>query len=131
MKDFKKITIEELGKVLEEAWCKETSSDPENWTPENPAYGQCAVTALVVQDYFGGKIVHADVIVNGKSVSHYFNKINNEEIDFTRKQFPSEAIIPSGKVYKRTRDYILSYPDTIKRYEILKERVDFEINSSS
>ncbi|MCD6215824.1 MAG: hypothetical protein J7J92_01975 [Candidatus Aenigmarchaeota archaeon] len=130
MKNFKKITIEDLGKVLEDAWCKETSYDPENWTPENPAYGQCAVTTLVVQDYFGGEIVHADVIVNGKSVSHYFNKINNEEIDFTRKQFPSDAIITKT----RTGDYrchILANPNTKKRYEILKERVDFEINSSS
>jgi hypothetical protein len=118
--------IDKLKEILRKAWSKETSADPENWSNENPAYGQCAVTALIVNDIFGGKIVWAEVDVNGKKVSHYFNVVEGEEIDLTREQFPKGTIVPKGvdktKGFPSTRDYILSYESTRKRYEILKKR---------
>ena len=49
--------VADLQKLLQKAWSKETSFEPDNWTPENPAWGQYAVTALVVQDFFGGEII--------------------------------------------------------------------------
>ena len=51
--------ISELEKAVKQAWGKETSSDPDNWSIENPAWGQCAVTSLVINDYLGGKLVWA------------------------------------------------------------------------
>ena len=48
--------VADLQKLLQKAWSKETSFEPDNWTPENPAWGQYAVTALVVQDFFGGEL---------------------------------------------------------------------------
>ncbi len=50
MDDVKKKQIYE---ALIRSWSIETSS---KWTIENPAKGQCGVTALVVQDICGGKI---------------------------------------------------------------------------
>jgi hypothetical protein len=119
----------DLEKVLENSWSKFTSSDPFKWSKNNIAYGQCAVTSLVVQDYFGGEIVWANAILPDKSeISHYFNKINGTEEDFTRKQFPDGTIIPEGipktKEFKTTRLYILSYPSTKSRYETLKRNVE-------
>lgn len=122
------ITENELESALNKSWTRESSSDPENWTPDNPAWGQCAVTSLVVNDYLGGEIVWANAVLpDGREISHYFNKIDEKEEDFTRLQFPDGTIIPHGipktKEYSSTRDYVLSYPVTQQRYELLKQRV--------
>ncbi|RME51992.1 hypothetical protein D6783_06180 [Candidatus Woesearchaeota archaeon] len=123
------MTVEsELEVALKNSWSRETSSDPEHWTPDNPAWGQCAVTALVVNDYLGGEIVRADAILpDGRWVPHYFNRIENVERDFTRSQFPEGTTIPQGvpklKGFSSTREYVLSNPMTRQRYEVLKQRV--------
>lgn len=119
----------ELEQLLKQAWTRETSSDPARWTPENPAWGQCAVTALVVHDYLGGRLLWASArLPDGQEISHYFNETTqNEIIDVTRHQFPSGTIIPEGKDKKKefatTRDYVLSYALTAQRYTALKEHL--------
>lgn len=52
-----------LEQALQASWCKETSSNP-LWNLRNPAKGQCAVTALVVQDYPEGEIVWTEAILS-------------------------------------------------------------------
>jgi hypothetical protein len=119
-----------LEYMLGTAWSKETSSDPDNWTPENPSWGQCAVTALVVQDQFGGELRWAEAqLPDGGTVSHYFNKLvadasgEEQEVDLTRQQFPEGTIVgegvPKPKEFSSTREYVLSYPVTRERYERL------------
>jgi len=117
-----------LEEAIQKSWSKETSSDPENWNDNNPAWGQCAVTALIVNDYLGGKVVWAEAkLADGRAISHYFNGIEDIEIDLTRKQFPEGIIIPRGvekkKQFPTTRDYILSFPATQQRYHILSQKV--------
>ena len=125
------INIDHLEKILEKCWTEETSLDSENWIPENPSWGQCAVTACIVNDYFGGKIVWTNVNMNGQDISHYFNNIEGKEIDLTRKQFPPGTTVLPGidktKNFPTTRDYVLSYEKTLARYRILKARVDEQI----
>lgn len=121
--------ISELEDAIRKSWSKETSSDTVNWSDDNSAWGQCAVTALIVNDYLGGEIVWAEAkLPDGKGISHYFNHIEEKEVDLTRRQFPEGTVISSGvekkKQYASTRDYILSFPATQQRYEVLKERVD-------
>ncbi len=122
------ISESELELTLKNSWTRESSSDPENWTSDNPAWGQCAVTSLIVNDYLGGEIVWANAILpDGRGISHYFNKINGLEKDFTRTQFPTGTTIPLGipktKEFSSTREYILSYATTQQRYELLKHRI--------
>ena len=117
--------VADLQKKLRKAWSAATSSDPDIWSPENPAWGQCAVTACAVQDIFGGDIVWSEAALpDGRKISHYFNRINNLEIDFTRDQFPDGTQIPAGqpktKGHPSTRDYVLSFPATQNRYVELK-----------
>lgn len=55
--------------------------------------------------------------------SHYWNKIEGVEIDFTSEQFPDISYKDlSGEV--RTRDSVLDHPDTVRRYKLLKSRLD-------
>ncbi len=99
------------------AWCSATSADPEHWTEDNPALGQCAVTALIVQDRFGGILVRAE----NEGVSHYWNRLaGGIEVDLTRSQF--ETWNPGAEL-ERDRDYVLSFPATLRRYELLKARL--------
>jgi hypothetical protein len=80
------VKLSDLEKAIRESWDAKTSSYPEDWNEDNPAYGQCAVTALVVNDYLGGEIVNANVpLPSGKYESHYFNLVDGKEIDLTRE----------------------------------------------
>ena len=46
----------ELFAVLEQCWAKDTAypSCQEEWVANDPSYGQCAITATLVYDMFGG-----------------------------------------------------------------------------
>jgi len=118
--------IDLIETAVNKAWMAETSSDPDNWTRENPAWGQCAVTAVAVNYYRGGKIIWSEALLpDGRKISHYFNILKNgSEVDFTRSQFPEGTVIPPGvdktKGFPTTKDYILSNEMTRKRYQILK-----------
>lgn len=99
-------------------WTEKTSIDPDNWSENNPAWGQCVITALIIQDIYGGELLRATV---NNGISHYWNRLpNGKEIDLTRIQF-NEFKIDSEPIV-RDREYVLSFPDTKERYELLKER---------
>ena len=111
--------LEQLHAFLKMAWRAETSADSENWSEENPAWGQCAVTALIVQDEWGGELLRTEALLpDGRKISHYFNRVAGVVVDFTRGQFPE------GTKYEeeilREREYVLSYPETQRRYELLR-----------
>lgn len=83
------ISIELLNQALERAWNPATGADPEHWSPDNSAWGQCAVTALVVQDYFGGELLRVQASGLGFNWGHYFNRLpSGLVVDFTHRQFP-------------------------------------------
>jgi hypothetical protein len=104
-----------LFAAIRHAWAADTSIDSE-WSVTCPARGQCAVTALVIQDYLGGQLIRAEV----EGVSHYWNRVKGGEVDLTRDQFTQ--FVPTA-VAIRSRRYVLAFPDTIRRYKTLKERV--------
>jgi len=123
------MTIDELEKILKKSWSKETSYFPDGWSETNPVWGQCAVSALIVNNHFGGEIVWAEAVLpDGRKISHYFNLIDGREVDLTRSQFPPETRIPAGVEKKETftsvRECLLSDGNFKKRYEILKKKVE-------
>ena len=61
-------SLSALEEAIRSAWDRETSDDPDQWSAENPARGQCAVTALLVRALLGGDILIANVLRNGKRV---------------------------------------------------------------
>jgi hypothetical protein len=108
--------ISELKQLLTLSWNKETCSKGlrDGWNNENPSLGQCAITALIVNDFFGGKIMRC----MASTGSHYYNLIDNKIVDLTIEQFLGE--IPDyDNGEERTREYLLSNEDTKKRYEQL------------
>jgi hypothetical protein len=108
-----------LARDVESAWAADTSTEPERWSATNPAWGQCAVTALVIQDALGGDLLRARV----DGVSHYWNRLpSGEQVDLTRRQFLDGGRLESPPEL-RTREYVLSFPDTGHRYARLRERL--------
>jgi Domain of unknown function (DUF4338) len=82
----------------------------------NPAWGQCAVTALIVQDAFGGELLRSTI----GGIAHYWNRLDDgSEIDLTRIQFGPNAYCERPAAL-RSRDYVLSFPETKRRYEHLR-----------
>jgi hypothetical protein len=81
--------------------------------------GQCAVSALVVQDFLGGCLLRC--VVNGRS--HYLNRLpSGEEVDLTIEQFGPWPV--QGPATERRREYVLSFGETAGRYRLLRRRVD-------
>lgn len=73
-----------LISAFQKSWSLKSSS---KWTENNPALGQCGVTALVAQDHLGGKIVKTKVVKPAVELWHFYNLINNQPVDFTSSQF--------------------------------------------
>lgn len=66
--------------ALRQAWSMETAVQ---WKPDNPALGQCNVTAAVIHDLFGGEVLRTWL----SDVWHYYNRINGQRYDLTDNQF--------------------------------------------
>ena len=69
-----------VREALENAWSLETAKQ---WSSENPANGQCNVTAAVIHDLYGGEILRTRY----PTVWHYYNRLNGKRVDLTDSQF--------------------------------------------
>jgi hypothetical protein len=107
---------------LRKAWCADTAhpSYQKDWSENNPSYGQCCVTALAMQDLYGGHIYECKV--SGKR--HYVNITPEGYLhDFTAAQFGDGQLVYSD-MKLRTRESLLKNKDVKARYELLKARLD-------
>lgn len=113
------VTIDKLKEAFKACWGADTAKG--EWLATVPSLNQCAVTALVVQDYLGGDLLRCKL---NDGDSHYWNLLPDAtEIDFTEDQFLYTHQQDIGEIIVRDRYYVLSFPDTKARYEILRERV--------
>jgi hypothetical protein len=76
-------------RAIRASWVLATSSDPERWSLDNPAIGQCEVSSYVAREYLGGNLVLARVLIDGEEAEHhYWNRLDSgEDIDLTIEQF--------------------------------------------
>lgn len=73
---------ERVRSALASSWSPQTAIQ---WRPDNPALGQCNVTALLVNELFGGRILKT----RQQESVHYYNEIDGRRYDFTGIQFNS------------------------------------------
>ncbi len=128
--DNKINSLDELFELLLDVWCKETaypSCQHDYIHDEDPTYGQCAITATLVYDMFGGTIHKIRVDGGG---THYFNKINGHYIDLTSDQFDLYDIPleyePNEEI---PREYCGKNADTLKRFNLMIERLNKKLNN--
>lgn len=116
-------TLGDLYSVLRECWSSDTAypSCQAEWIPEDPSYGQCAVTAMLVHDMFGGTIHKIRVDGGG---THYFNKLEGHYIDLTREQFDLYNIpVEYEPNQEIPREYCGKNPNTQQRFKQLIKNV--------
>ena len=71
---------DEVQTALLKSWSRSTARQ---WTPDNPAAGQCNVTALLVHELFGGDLLKTPLPAG----DHFYNRIAGRRYDFTGSQF--------------------------------------------
>ncbi|PED55927.1 hypothetical protein COD75_25130 [Bacillus anthracis] len=109
----------QIYEALIRSWSIETSS---KWTIENPAKGQCGVTALVVQDIYRGEIKKTKV----REAWHFYNFIDGQRFDFTEVQFNEKLDYMDVESNREE-----AFADTNEtQYSILKEKLMKEFKLS-
>lgn len=85
-----KPTLLDLRWALEQSWSRETTYCTLKFRKRKAAEGQCLVSSLVIQDYFGGELKYGEVKCpkDEDTVGHYWLRINDVDVDFTWHQFP-------------------------------------------
>lgn len=117
-------TLNDLFGALLNCWERKTAypaSQADYDKLNDPTYGQCAITATIVHDLFGGTIHKIRVSGGG---THYFNKIEGHYIDLARDQFdlynipvdyePNEVV---------NREYCNKNANTLERYTLLVDNL--------
>jgi hypothetical protein len=58
------ITRDDIEAAVRAAWARDTCDpvDVDDWSPANPARGQCGTTALTIKDLPGGDLLVAEVL---------------------------------------------------------------------
>lgn len=118
--------LPELERALHAAWSADTCSPDDleraGWSGDNPAWGHCDITALVVNDLFGGALVVGEVHLRGEQQGfHWWNRLpDGSEVDLTRSQFRDGQTISAARVVVRPRGRPLRRD---AEYRLLRGRV--------
>jgi hypothetical protein len=122
------VTLVELEEAIRSSWGRDTTEEPDVWSEDNPGWGNCVVTALVVRDYLGGDVVVSGVVRDGARVDrHAFNRLpGGLFVDLSRDQFRHGEQFEAPEVVDR---FLSS--TTPERYEILAARVREKLNIPS
>ena len=110
-----------VAEALRVCWAADTCSPDDleraGWSTANPAWGHCDITALIVNDLFGGDLMLGEVQHAGEQQGyHWWNRLGDgSEIDLTREQFRlGQAITgarvvvrPPGRLRRRWEEYLL------------------------
>ena len=111
------MNIDTFQKIVYSLYSKELcyAKSSHLWNKDNPCIGMCAITSLLVHEYFGYEI--GKIKVDG--ISHYFNLCNGDIIDLTKNQF-NHSISYSNYQVVNSED-LLKDDDTSRRYLLLKQ----------
>lgn len=118
--------LTQIEEAVRGCWSIDTCDpvDQADWSPAEPARGQCAVTALVLQDLLGGELLLAEVrhADGSRQGVHYWNRLaGGSEVDLTRSQFDRGEIVGEPKVVPRPED--VTSGRMAARYRLLADRV--------
>lgn len=127
---YKKINnLNDLFEMLLICWDKDTAHPNvrnKYMQDNNPTYGQSEITAVIVNEIFGGTI-HKIELKDGNI--HFFNIISNHYIDLTRDQFDVKGI---NILYEPNEiieaGYCKKDEDFLARYTKLKNNIEKIIN---
>jgi hypothetical protein len=97
-------TLQQIEEVIRASFALDTCSpdDLNEWSEQNRSRGHCAVTTLVLHDFFGGELVCAEVHAHGERFGyHWWNRLGGFDLDLTRDQFVEHEIVGDPWVTER------------------------------
>ncbi|MFI8850654.1 hypothetical protein ACIGW3_10785 [Streptomyces sp. NPDC053499] len=119
--------LDRIEGALRASWGADTCAPDDleraGWSPANPAWGQCDVTALVVHDLLGGELMCGEVYAEsgGRQGFHWWNRLpDGSEIDLTRDQFRAGQVVMEGVSVPRPMGHSLR---RAAEYTLLRTRV--------
>lgn len=129
--DGKIQSLDQLFGILLNVWQKDTAypSCQQEYDHENdPTFGQCAITAVLVHDLFGGSIRK----IRTGGGTHYFNVLNGNTVDLTSDQFTLYGIpLDYSEGTEVPPEYCGTSPATNKRLNLLRNRVETAVSSKN
>ncbi len=129
-------SLEKVIKALHKSWANDTCYKESYYSVENPARGQCVVSSLVMQKYFGGELLRYKVTGDGIDESHYCNTFDDGTlIDVTDSQYTQPMTLKVALVDLRghvtVREKLLADEHRLHRYELLLCRVEAYLNANN
>ncbi len=118
-------SLEELYDVLSDGiWRAETCAPRmrDKWNSGNKTYGQCSITAFLIQDIFGGEVYG---ILRPDGNYHCYNVIDGRQFDLTIEQFGDEASsLVFDDRYPQSREVHFAKQEKYERYLLLKKLLE-------
>ena len=110
-----------LYDLLLTVWCADTCAPRmrAEWSPDNPTWGQCSITAFLAQDIFGGQVF--GVPLEDGNV-HCFNRVGDCEFDLTSEQF-GNVTLDYANATEQFREIHFAKTEKKLRYESLKAQL--------
>ena len=115
------LTPRDYYDLLSKCWCADTCAPRmrAEWTQENRTYGQCSITAFLIQDIYGGKVYG---IPNDDGSFHCFNDVDGCVFDLTSEQF-GDRKLNYDNCSEQKREVHFAKAEKLQRYEMLKARL--------
>jgi len=119
-------TLAAIDQALHASWAADTCSpdDVERapWQPDNPAWGHCDITALVVNDLFGGDLIVGEVHDGAERAGHHWWNLlpSGLELDLTREQFRRGQSVGAARTVRRPPGPL---PRRGAEYALLRKRL--------
>ncbi|MBQ1544961.1 MAG: hypothetical protein IIZ60_04280 [Clostridia bacterium] len=115
-------TPRQLYDILMTLWQADTCAPRmrDVWPDRHPSWGQCSITAFLVQDIYGGKVL--GVPRDGGNF-HCFNQVGDCVFDITSEQFGSETLVYEDRP-EQFREVHFAKEEKRLRYELLKQRLE-------
>lgn len=104
--------------ILSGLWCSETCAPRlrDKWSEDNRTLGQCSITAFLMQDIYGGRVLGIPT-ANGV---HCFNVVDDCLFDLASEQF-GDTVLDYSYASEQSREQHFADADKKARYELLKK----------
>ena len=119
------VTPKDLYRALWPLWTRETCTARmrDEWSEENRTVGQCAITAFLAQDIFGGRVWGIPLPAGG---AHCYNVADGCVFDLTSEQFGGRELDYTLRHEQLRHDHFMQ-PGKRERYEVLKAALKKEL----
>ena len=121
VRDGRGLTPRDYYDILSGIWAADTCAPRmrDKWTQENPTFGQCSITAFLIQDIYGGRVLG---VPRRGGAFHCFNDVNGCVFDLTSEQFGDE-VLDYENCPEQLRETHFAKAEKKARYELLKARL--------